>query len=182
MQEYHEIKEVNGQYIVHDETTGGYVDRMTGNLVQRWESVWNKELQLVSLKLCFEELVEVLADKDKEHYDYHRAVRTKNRHLRLLKEHLGVPAKKVKRPVKKEEKLIWLQKGYYSQLDELTFHKAVVHDKTLDDGLSRFKKHEIYHSPVTPEKLELMNDYNNKLQEFKSYQKETFDKIFNKKE
>lgn len=175
-----DIKEENGQYIIKDTTLGGYVDRMTHNLQQDWKTVWDKELNLVSLTLGFEDLTEVLANKDKDHYDYHRAVRTRSRHLKMLKDHLGIEYKKPKKAEKKEEELIFLQKGIYYQLEKLETHTATVHDKTIDDGLTRFKKHDVHYARLTPEKETLMKEYNEKLAEFKSYQKEMFDKIFEK--
>lgn len=175
MKEHHNIKETSGKYVVRDETTWG-------NFVQRWESTWDKELQLVSLKLGSEELVAIVTIKDTGAYHYHRAVRTKSRHLNMLKEHLGMPSTKKRKVVKKEETLIWLFKGYHSQLDELKFEEAIVHEKTLDVGWSRYKKHEIHHAPATTENVDLMNEYNERLTAFKAYQKEMFEKIFTKSE
>jgi hypothetical protein len=173
-----DIKEENGQYIIKDTTTGGYVDRMTHSFQYKWVTVWDKELKLVSLTLDFEDLTQVLANKDKEHFDYHRAVRTRSRHLKMLKDHLGIEYKKPKKAEKKEEELIFLQKGFFYQLDELDTHTATIHDKTVDDGLTRWKKHDIYFARLTPEKEELMKEYNEKLKEFKKYREEMFGKIF----
>ncbi|PLS19503.1 hypothetical protein CVD28_03545 [Bacillus sp. M6-12] len=177
---FDDITEENGQYIVKDSTSGGYVDRMTHSLEQNWTTIWDRELNLVSLTLGYHDLTEALANKDKEHYDYHRAVRTRSRHLKMLKDHLGIEYKKPKKQEKKEEPLIFLQKGYYHRLDKLDIHHAIVHDKTVDDGLTRFKKYDIHFARVTPKKEQLMKEYNDKLEEFKKYQNEMFEKIFEK--
>ena len=79
---------------------------------------------------------------------------------------------------KKEEPLIFLFKGVYSQLDELEIFHAIVHNKTIDDGLNRLKKQNVYYAHFTLEKEKLMNEYNKKLEEFKLYQQEMFKKIF----
>jgi hypothetical protein len=165
--------------VVKDSTSGGYVDRMTHNFFQYWVTIWDKELNLVSLKLGFDELIEVLHSKDKEHYDYHRAVRTRSRHLKMLKDHLGIEYKKAKKE-KEKEPLILRLNSYRNLLDKLEVERAIVHDKTIDDGWTRYKKHDVQYTQLTPEKETLMNEYNEKLEAFKTFQKEMFTAIFSK--
>lgn len=86
--------------------------------------------------------------------------------------------KKTTKKEKKEEPLIFLFKGVHSQLDEIEVYHAIVHNKTIDDGLTRLKKQDVYYSHFTAEKEKLMNEYNEKLNEFKSYQKEMFKILF----
>jgi hypothetical protein len=173
---YEPVHEENGRYIVEDSTNGGYVDRMTHHFQQKWKTVWDKDLNMLEIHLNHLNLTDTLMNKDKEDYDYHRAVRTRGRHLKLIKDFLGIAYKKPEE--KTEEPIILLQRGAFSRLDPLKGRRAIVHDKTLDIGGSRYKKTDIHWTLQTPEKVALAKEYNEKLQEFLKYQKETMETIF----
>lgn len=81
------ITEKDDCYLIMDSTTGQYANRAVGNPTQSWTSCWSKEFQFISLQLDREDLTDVILKKTNKHYDYNKAIRTKNRHLKALKEH-----------------------------------------------------------------------------------------------
>ncbi|WCK57552.1 hypothetical protein PP175_26160 (plasmid) [Aneurinibacillus sp. Ricciae_BoGa-3] len=172
------VREENGTYIVKDSTTGGYVGQATGHYQQEWVSVWDKQFQLTQLHVNQYDVTEILKAKDKEHRDYHKAVRTKNRHLKVLKDFLGIEYKKPQE--KKEEDLIYRERNRFSKLDRLEALKGIIHKKIVlaNDGWTRYKIDDIYVTRKTPEKVALAEEYNAKLEQFMVYQKEMLDKIF----
>lgn len=171
------IIEENGQYIVRDTTSGGYVDRMTYNLSQHWKTVWDKDLNFVSLTLSNMDLTKVILAKDKSNYDYHRAVRAKSRHLKLLKKHLGIEVKEPSKKKKEVKKVILHEKGLHSRLQLLKIENVIIHEKTLEGGWN-YKKFNVDYTETTPEKEELMEEYNQRLKDFMEYQNYMLKRIF----
>lgn len=174
------IKEENGHYVIEDSTSGGYVDRMTPSLSQTWESVWDKDLNFISMKNQWHDLTEALNQKDKEHEDYYKGIRAKNRHLKMLKEHLGISIEEKKVP-KKRESIIYLRKGPFNKLDKLNVQQAIMHEKTVEITGELIKKHDLHFTSYTPEKEALMQEYNQKLAEFKEYREYIFNNLFVRK-
>lgn len=170
-----EIQETEDRFIVEDSTDGGYVDRMTYNLSLDWTTVWDKELNFISLTLRNEDLTQVILTKDKGHYDYHRAVRAKNRHLKAIKEHLGLEVKKPKEKVR--ETIIYRESSMRNSLDLIEISDGIIHDKTIDLRWTH-KKHNLLYTKHTPEKEALVEEYNQQLKAFKEYQKFMLDRIF----
>lgn len=173
------IKEENGHYVIEDSTSGGYVDRMTPSLSQTWESVWDKNLNFISLKSRWGDLTEALNQKDKEHEDYYKGIRAKNRHLKMLKEHLGISIEEKKVP-KKRESIIYLRKGPLNKLDKLNVQPAIMHERTvkITGEFGLIKKHDLHFTHSTPEKEALMQEYNHKLAEFKEFKEYIFNVLF----
>lgn len=169
----------NAQYIVKDSTKGEYQNRMEGNSTQNWETKWDFELKLVSLTLNGMKLTNVIIDNDKKNDDYYKAIRVKNRHLKLLKLHLGILTKEDTGRIVKKEPLIYRNQSLLFQLNPLQSGTANVHDKTLEiDGI-KYKKRELFYTELTPEKEEIMREYNEKLAAFKAYQQEVLKNLFN---
>lgn len=163
-------------YEVMDTTVGQYVNRAEGNPIQTWITCWSKDFELISLKLDRIDLTATLAAKEKTHYDYNKAVRAKNRHLKVLKEHLGLIAPK--KETNGKVKVFYRSRAGYATMSDIQESEAIVHDKTIEIGNMKYKKHAIDCVLMTEEKASLVNEYNQKLAEFNAFKKEMLGKIF----
>ncbi|MFF2532177.1 hypothetical protein ACFVS2_25040 [Brevibacillus sp. NPDC058079] len=137
-----------------------------------WISEWDHEMNMISLYMNDEDTSEILRDKD--HWHYHRVVRAKSRHLRSLKEHIGIIQPKENR----EKRLFTLDKSLSSRIMPIRIQKGMIHNKTVEIYGSRKKKESVFCVEVTPENERKMREYNEKLKEFLQYQKEMMIDIF----
>ena len=170
-----EIQYIDGVFVIKDETDGGYVDRTKAHSYQKWETVWSADLVLLTLKLDDKDAIGLL--EDKTDYDHHRVKRAKGRHLRALRVHLGLEEQ---RSLQIKKYLI-REKGLADSLTPIKAKEGVEKTATIE-VLGSFKeilkKRNVYHTEITEENLLLANEYNEKLKEFRDYQKEIFDKLF----
>ena len=162
-------------YVVMDTTVGEYLNRVDGNRSQTWTTCWSKELELISLKLDRSDLTDVLLAQKKNHYDYNKAVRAKNRHLKALKENLGLVSPKKEEKVK----VFYRSSVGYGEMNSIREEEAIVYDKTIQIDNIKYKKQAIDYTMQTEEKAALVAEYNQKLAEFKEFQKAMLEKIFN---
>ncbi|MEI3891862.1 MULTISPECIES: hypothetical protein [unclassified Bacillus (in: firmicutes)] len=173
------INEENGMYIVSDVTDGGYVNRACYHSYQKWETVWNSELELKNIYLDKECVNKILIDKRKEDLDYNKIIRARGRHLRALKEYLGISKKKVDTP----KKFFLLGSHLLSSNSGISEKEFIEKEEILieaNGGRSplRLKKRITTHTAVTEEKKKLVEEYNQRLQEFRAYHQEMIHKIF----
>jgi len=171
------IKNPDGTFTVVDNVNIGYTDRMSGNVYYTITSIWSKELILLNMLIADDDvtyffsengtLKKDITEKDWK-FSYHgrRALLACNCHLNSLKIYLGLL------PKQEEKREMYIYREYYDdelRCDERTLNK---------DGTPKFSKHSVPHSKATPEKLELMQEYNTKLTNWKKTKQEISDKIF----
>lgn len=170
------VQEVNGKYVVTDNTDGGYVNRAETHSYQYWKSCWTKDLQLESLTMNGDDMNEAL--RSKNDYYHHKALRTKSRHLKHIKEQLGLITPKVK----EKDVVLYLEKDGFSFQSPIHEEEAEIKPQTIKLSYFSYKHQQLHFVKATPETTALAKEYNEKLAEFKEYRKEMLKKIFSEGE
>lgn len=169
MFELQKIEKTENGYIVCDFTEMRHRRDSTTN---RWASKWSFELEFEGITMNGEEVGGVLDNK--QDWNYQRVKRAKSRHLEALKENLGLKPLKESR----EMPIYTLDKNVYGQLEPISEKEGIIHPKTVEFYSFREKKHNVFHATVTSEREKMVEEYNQKLDEFLQYQKEMFAQIF----
>jgi hypothetical protein len=170
------VKQNGDLYIVEDTTNGGYVDRMTYNNYQHWKTIWSKDLELKEFYFDGRERSKLLINKDD--FEHHKATRTRARHLRILKEHLGLETSTKKKKEMQTYNIIYKERAFYGKLQPIALGTGTINDATLDIGNRKYRKRDIFYSISDNKKENLMIEYNKKLQEFIEYEKRIINEIF----
>lgn len=167
------IQETDEGYEVTDHTSGEHLQR-NEYAQYDWRTVWSKDLELIGLFLNRKSVLDVYTNKIKGDWDYNRIVRARNRHLSSLKLHL-----RLIEPKDPEPKELIIYEGYWGfGVKPIEVAELGVKPKTFSNGM---KKDSCMWVKATEEKIQLVNEYNQKLAEFKKYQKSMRLKIFGEK-
>lgn len=165
------IKQTNDLYQVTDTTDGGHVTR-DSRYTCDWKSIWSSDFKLLEFYLNNFESTKLLDDK--EDFDFHRARRAKARHLKGLKEFLGL----IEEQKPKEKESILYYEGNGNLFPYIQKRDVLIHDKTIDLGRYSVKKFNLKYVKTTEENSLLAEEFNQKLNEFNEYKKQLFIKLF----
>lgn len=166
------IQEVDGKYVVTDSTTGEYLQR-SRYAIYAWKSVWSKDLELLEIFMDNWDKKELLDKGLKDTWEYHKVNRAMHRHLRALKIHLGLL--EPKKPKDEEKHLIIYEEYWGFGKSPMIVQQVVIKPKSFSNGI---RKNSCRWTIATDEKIQLVNEYNQKLAEFKKYQDSMRVKIF----
>lgn len=148
---------IRGSYVITDHTTGGYLQRST-YITHAWRSMWDQDLNLLELSMDNKYNVKDVKPGDR---DYNRFKRAQARHLRLLKEYLGLVPANAKEARAKD----YIYATRFGS--DAGIKRLVVSDKRITHiPANRYEnRHSANVVEVTPEKKELMERYNQLLNE-----------------
>ncbi len=165
------ITKSGDNYIIQDSSNVGYVSRMESTSYIDWQSTWDNDLNLISIVLDRIDVTGLLKGICKTDYDYKRTLMARNRHLKILKDYLGI--EKIVPKAKNIKKIIWRSRFYNS---DTRLHISELEE--TDKMFGRYRKNYMAYTDWTPEKEVLANEFNEAFDNLRKYENEVDNILF----